>query len=85
MICNERSVDEESEPLPGEEEENVDEEVETILRQNQGVQTVALINGVLVVSLQFIKCDDLQQERIRRVEWKQIKLKSHQLDYILLD
>ena len=60
MICNERSVDEESEPLPGEEEEEVDEEVETILRQNQGVQTVALINRVLVVSLQFIKSYDVE-------------------------
>ena len=50
VVSYERDVEEYGEPLPGTEEQNIDQNMENILGQHQGVQTVALINGVLVVS-----------------------------------
>ena len=50
VVSYEREVEEYRKPLPGAEEQNIDQNMEDILRQHKGVQTVALINGVLVVS-----------------------------------
>ena len=55
MVGNERNIDEYGKPLARKQKQNVDQNMKTILWQHQWVETVALVNGVLVVSLQFIK------------------------------
>jgi len=60
MVGDEGRIEEQGEPLPAEEEQQVEEDVQHILRQHQRVQTVALINGILVVRLQFIKRDNMK-------------------------
>ena len=62
MIGDERDVETEREPFLGEEEEDVEEHVEDVLGQHQGVQAVALVDRVLVVRLQLVERDDLEWE-----------------------
>ena len=64
VVSYEGEVEEYGEPLPGAEEQNIDQNMEDILRQHQGVQTVALINRVLVVSFQLIESNNLKHERL---------------------
>ena len=49
MVSYEWKVEEYCEPLPSKEEQNIDQHMENILGQHKRVQTVALINGVLVI------------------------------------
>ena len=51
MVSNEGYVEENCEPFPSKEEENVDEDVEEILWEHQWVQAVTLVNWVLVIGL----------------------------------
>lgn len=51
VIGDQRQVETEREPLPGEQEQQVEEDVQDVLGQDQGVQGVALVNRVLVVRL----------------------------------
>ncbi len=60
VVGDERHVQEEGEELPREEEEEVEEDVQDVLREHQRVQAVALVDGVLVVRLQLVEGDDLK-------------------------
>ena len=62
MVGDKRSIESDAEPLPGEEEEDVEENMEDVLRQYQRVQTGALVYRILVVSFQLIKSNDLQRK-----------------------
>ena len=63
MVGNKRSIESDAEPLPRKEEEDVEQNMEEILGQHQGVQTGALVYRILVVGLQLIKSDDLQRKQ----------------------
>ena len=62
MVSNERYVEENSKPFPSKQEEKVDEDVEDVLREDQWIQAVTLVNWVLVICLQFIKSNNLKQQ-----------------------
>ena len=62
MVGDKRSIESDAEPLPGKEEEDVEENMEDVLRQHQRVQTGALVYRILVVSFQLIKSNDLQRK-----------------------
>ena len=51
MVSNEGDVEENGEPFPSKQEENVDEDVEEVLWEHQWVQAVTLVNWVLVIGL----------------------------------
>lgn len=55
MIGDQGNVQGQREPLAGKQEEEIEKDVQDVLGQDQGVQTVALVDGILVVRLQFIK------------------------------
>ena len=50
MIGHEGGVEGDTEPLPRDQEQEVEDEMEDVFRQYQGVQTGALVYRVLVVS-----------------------------------
>ena len=62
MVSDERYVEQNGEPFPSKQEEKVDEDVEEVLREDQWIQAVALVNWVLVIRLQFIKSNNLKQQ-----------------------
>ena len=62
MIGHQGSIESDAEPLPRKEEEDVEQNMEEILGQHQGVKTGALVYRILVVGLQLIKSDDLQRK-----------------------
>ena len=61
VVGDQWSVEEDREPLPGYQEHEVEEHVQDVLGEHQGVQGGTLIYGILVISFQLIKCDDLAQ------------------------
>ena len=61
MVCDEGYVEENGEPLPCKQEEEVDDDVEDVLREDKWIQAVTLVNWVLVICLQFIKSNDLKK------------------------
>ena len=81
MIGHQRSIEKDAEPLPCNEEEEVEENMEDVFREYQRVQTGALVYRILVVSFQLIKSNDLQrrrykyQNRITKIKptWKMAK------------
>ena len=60
MVADEWHIEEQRQPFSGNEEEKVEKDVQDVLWQDQRVQTVALVNRVLVVSLQFVEGDNLK-------------------------
>ena len=60
MVADEWHIEEQRQPFSGNEEEKVEKYVQDVLWQDQRVQTVALVNRVLVVSLQFVEGDNLK-------------------------
>ena len=60
MVGDQGDVEEEGEPLPGKQEQNVDEHMQRVLGEHQRVQARALVDGGLVVSLQLIKSNYLE-------------------------
>ena len=62
MIGDKWSIESDAEPLPGKEEEEVEQDMEEVLGQHRRVQTGALVYRVLVVSFQLIKSNDLQRK-----------------------
>ena len=62
VIPNEREVKSQAEEFSSDEKEQVEEGVHDILRQNQWVQTVALVDRIFVVCLQLIEGYYLQVE-----------------------
>ena len=77
MISDKRSIESDAEPLPRKKEEDVEENVEDVLGQHQGVQTGALVYRVLVVSFQLIKSNDLQGKIIEIPEKVKIQYKTY--------
>ena len=57
MVGDQRSVEEDREPLPGYQEQKVESDVQDVLWQDEGIERCALINRILVVSFQLIKGD----------------------------
>lgn len=55
MVGDQGNVQGQREPLAGKQEQEIEEDVQDVLGEDQRVQTVALVDGVLVVRLQFIK------------------------------
>ena len=68
MIGDKRSIESDAEPLPGKEEEEVEQNVEEVLGQHQRVQAGALVYRVLVVSFQLIKSNDLQRKYLYKYQ-----------------
>ena len=68
VISDEWSVENETKPLPGQQEEEVEQAVEDVLRQHQRVQTGALVYRILVVSFQLIKSNDLQRKLLYKYQ-----------------
>ena len=64
MVSDERYVEKNCEPFPSKQEEKVDEDVEEVLREDQWIQAVTLVNWVLVICLQFIKRYNLKSNSI---------------------
>ena len=60
MVGYEGDVEEEGEPLPGKQEQHIDQHVQRVLGQHQRVQAGALVYGVLVVSLQLVESNYLE-------------------------
>jgi len=60
MIGNERHVDEEADPFSRQEEEEVEEEVDNVLRENQRVKSITLIDRVLEVRLEFVESNHME-------------------------
>ena len=65
VIPNEREVKSQAEEFSSDEKEQVEEGVHDILRQNQWVQTVALVDRIFVVCLQLIEGYYLQVKAIK--------------------
>ena len=65
VIPNEREVKSQAEKFSSDEKEQVEEGVHDILRQNQWVQTVALVDRIFVVCLQLIEGYYLQVNAIK--------------------
>ena len=55
MVADEGSIEDEREPLARQEEEEVEEDVQEVFRQDERVEAVALVDRVLVVRLQFVE------------------------------
>ena len=65
VVCDERNVEDEGEPLATDKEEEVEEEVKDILGKDKGVETGALVDRILVVGLQLVERDDLRQKKLQ--------------------
>ena len=61
MIGYERDVEQDCEPLPGKQEENIDGNMDDVFWQNQRIETVALIYWVLVVGFKLIESNNLKK------------------------
>ena len=60
VVGDERSVECDTEPLPRHQEEDVEEDVQDVLWEHQGVQAGTLVNRILVICLQLVECDNLE-------------------------
>ena len=49
VVGDQRSIEGNTEPLPGAQEEEVEQDVEDVLRQHQRVQAGALVYRILVI------------------------------------
>ena len=64
VVGDQRDVQAEREPLAGEQEQQVEEDVQDVLGQDERVQAVALVDRVLVVRLQLVERDDLGDKSV---------------------
>lgn len=60
MVDDEREVEEDGEPFTGEQEDEVEENVNQILREDERIQSVALIDRILEICLQFVESDHME-------------------------
>ena len=60
MVGDERSVERNTEPLPRHQEKDVEEDVQDVLWEHQGVEAGALVDRILVICLQLVECDNLE-------------------------
>ena len=61
MIGYERDIEQDGEPLPSKQEENIDGNMDDVFWQNQRIETVALIYWVLVVGFKLIESNNLKK------------------------
>ena len=59
VVGYKRGVEGDAEPLPRHEEEDIEEDVEDVLRKHQGVQAGALVDRILVICLQLVEGNNL--------------------------
>ena len=70
MVADEGRVEDDREPFSGDEEEQIEEDVQDVLGQHQRVQAVALVDRVLVVGLQLVERNDLKfNETLKLLSW----------------
>ena len=70
MVADEGRVEDDREPFSGDEEEQIEEDVQDVLGQHQRVQAVALVDRVLVVGLQLVERNDLKfNETLKLFSW----------------
>ena len=62
MVGYERSVKRNTEPLPRHQEEDVEEDVQDVLWEHQGVEARALVDRILVICLQLVKGNYLNRK-----------------------
>ena len=79
VVSYEREVEEYREPFASNQEENIDQNMENILRQHQWVQTVALINGVFVIGFKLIESNNLKQKPFSLYISKQSSPNLHEI------
>ena len=60
VVSDEGGVEGDAEPLAGHEEEDIEQDVQDVLGEHQGVQAGALVDRVLVVCLQLVECNNLK-------------------------
>ena len=60
VVGDERSVERNTEPLPRHQEKDVEEDVQDVLGEHQGVEAGALVDRILVICLQLVECDNLE-------------------------
>ncbi len=70
MVADEGRVEDDREPFSGDEEEQIEEDVQDVLGQHKRVQAVALVDRVLVVGLQLVERNDLKfNETLKLLSW----------------
>jgi hypothetical protein len=70
VVADEGRVEDDREPFSGDEEEQIEEDVQDVLGQHQRVQAVALVDWVLVVGLQLVERNDLKfNETLKLFSW----------------
>jgi hypothetical protein len=70
VVADEGRVEDDREPFSGDEEEQIEEDVQDVLGQHQRVQAVALVDRVLVVGLQLVERNDLKfNETLKLLSW----------------
>jgi flagellar biogenesis protein FliO len=70
VVADEGRVEDDREPFSGDEEEQIEEDVQDVLGQHQRVQAVALVDRVLVVGLQLVERNDLKfNETLKLFSW----------------
>ena len=60
MVANQWNVQEQREEFAGDKKQDIEKSVENVLRQNQWIQRITLINGIFVISFKLVKSDDLK-------------------------
>lgn len=65
VVGYKRGVEGNTEPLSRHEEEDIEEYVQDVLREYQGVQAGALVDRVLVICLQLVECNNLNTFKIK--------------------
>jgi len=70
VVADEGRVEDDREPFSGDEEEQIEEDVQDVLGQHKRVQAVALVDRVLVVGLQLVERNDLKfNETLKLLSW----------------
>jgi len=60
VVGDQRSVEEDREPLPGYQEQQVEGDVQDVFWQDEWIERCALIDRILVVSFQLVKGDNVE-------------------------
>ena len=61
MVSNQRNVQCKRQPFTSDKKEDVEKGMQYILWQHQRIETVALINRILVVGLELIESNNLER------------------------
>lgn len=60
MVSDERDIEEDGEPFTSKEEDEIEEKMNKILGENERIQSVALVDWILEISLEFIKSNHMK-------------------------